>query len=166
MTKVFFLEQTLTSARRSLSIHVAADQGCMNTRKVLTTFLVFSRHSRTDSLCRMGRANSPESSACRNFLIPPASILPSIEKIRVDSVTRLPPRLSLSPHQGARCGVVRSVHGKVLHISDRDVFSNERPKFGFHYGFLAMSGDGGHTYTHFHVDICTGEVTDPASRTQ
>lgn len=44
-----------------------------------------------------------------------------------------------------------------LHLND------ERPKFGFHYGFLAMSGDGGRAYTHFHVDTCTGEVTDPAS---
>ena len=44
-----------------------------------------------------------------------------------------------------------------MHLND------ERPRFGFHYGFLAMSEDGGHAYTHFHVDTCTGEVIDPAS---
>ena len=44
-----------------------------------------------------------------------------------------------------------------MHLND------ERPRFGFHYGFVAMSGDGGIASTYFHVDTCTGEVTDPAS---
>ena len=44
-----------------------------------------------------------------------------------------------------------------MHLND------ERPRFGFHYGFVTMSGDGGIASTYFHVDTCTGEVTDPAS---
>ena len=44
-----------------------------------------------------------------------------------------------------------------MHLND------ERPRFGFHYGFVVMSGDGGIASTLFHVGTCTGEVTDPAS---
>ena len=44
-----------------------------------------------------------------------------------------------------------------MHLND------ERPELGFHYGFTAASGDGGHATTYFHVDTCTGEVIDPDS---
>ena len=40
-----------------------------------------------------------------------------------------------------------------MHLND------ERP-FGFHYGFVAMSGDGWYASTFFHVDPCTDVVTD------
>ena len=42
-----------------------------------------------------------------------------------------------------------------MHLND------ERP-FGFHYGFVAMSGDGRYASTFFHVDPCTDVVTDSA----
>ena len=42
-----------------------------------------------------------------------------------------------------------------MHLND------ERP-FGFHYGFVATSGDGRYASTFFHVDPCTGVVTDSA----
>ena len=42
-----------------------------------------------------------------------------------------------------------------MHLND------ERP-FGFHYGFVAMSGDGWYASTFFHVDPCTDVVTDSA----
>ena len=44
-----------------------------------------------------------------------------------------------------------------MHLND------ERPKFGFHYGFVAYSGDGFTAGTFFHVDTCTGELFDPDS---
>ncbi len=37
---------------------------------------------------------------------------------------------------------------------------DERPKLGFHYGFIAASGDGKYASTYLHVDPCTGTVTD------
>ena len=43
-----------------------------------------------------------------------------------------------------------------MHLND------ERP-FGFHYGFVAESGDESHALTYFHVDTCTSRVTDPES---
>ncbi len=43
-----------------------------------------------------------------------------------------------------------------MHLND------ERP-FGFHYGFVAESGDGSHAITYFHVDTCASKVTDPES---
>ena len=42
-----------------------------------------------------------------------------------------------------------------MHLND------ERP-FGFHYGFVATSGDGRYASTFFHVDPCTDVVTDSA----
>ena len=39
--------------------------------------------------------------------------------------------------------------------------NDERPELGFHYDFSAQSGDGKSATTYFHVDPCTGEVTDP-----
>ena len=44
-----------------------------------------------------------------------------------------------------------------MHLND------ERPTFGFHYGFVAKSGDGSDALTYFHVDTCTSKVTDPES---
>ena len=41
--------------------------------------------------------------------------------------------------------------------------SDARPELGFRYGFVVMSGDGKSAATQFHVDLCTGEVTEPAS---
>ena len=43
------------------------------------------------------------------------------------------------------------------------VLHDERPKLGFHYGFIAASGDGKYASTYLHVDPCTGMVTDSAS---
>ena len=40
---------------------------------------------------------------------------------------------------------------------------DERPKLGFHYGFIAASGEGKYASTYLHVDPCTGMVTDSAS---
>ena len=40
------------------------------------------------------------------------------------------------------------------------VLHDERPKLGFHYGFIAASGDEKYAFTHLHVDPCTGVVTD------
>ena len=42
-----------------------------------------------------------------------------------------------------------------MHLND------ERP-FGFHYGFVAMSGDGRYASAFFHMDPCTDVVTDSA----
>ena len=42
------------------------------------------------------------------------------------------------------------------------VLHDERPKLGFHYGFIAASGDEKYAFTHLHVDPCTGVVTDSA----
>ena len=42
-----------------------------------------------------------------------------------------------------------------MHLND------ERP-FGFHYGFVATSGDGRYASTFFHVDPCADVVTDSA----
>ncbi len=50
-----------------------------------------------------------------------------------------------------------SAHPIEMHLND------ERPTYGFHYGFVAKTGDASIAYTHFHVDTCSGEVTDPAS---
>ena len=41
--------------------------------------------------------------------------------------------------------------------------NDERPELGFHYDFTAQSEDGKSATTYFHVDTCTGEVTDPES---
>ena len=38
--------------------------------------------------------------------------------------------------------------------------NGERPTLGFHYGFVATSGDGRYASTFFHVDPCTDVVTD------
>ena len=43
------------------------------------------------------------------------------------------------------------------------VLHDERPKLGFHYGFIAASGDEKYASTYLHVDPCTGTVTDAES---
>ena len=43
------------------------------------------------------------------------------------------------------------------------VLHDERPNLGFHYGFIAASGEGKYASTYLHVDPCTGTVTDSAS---
>ena len=40
------------------------------------------------------------------------------------------------------------------------VLHDERPKLGFHYGFIATSGDEKYASTYLHVDPCAGTVTD------
>ena len=40
------------------------------------------------------------------------------------------------------------------------VLHDERPKLGFHYGFIAASGDEKYASTYLHVDPCAGTVTD------
>ena len=40
------------------------------------------------------------------------------------------------------------------------VLHDEWPKLGFHYGFIATSGDEKYASTYLHVDPCAGTVTD------
>ena len=40
------------------------------------------------------------------------------------------------------------------------VLHDERPTLGFHYSFIAASGDGKYASTYLHVDPCVGTVTD------
>ena len=40
------------------------------------------------------------------------------------------------------------------------ILHDERPKLGFHYGFIAALEDGKYASTYLHVDPCTGTVTD------
>ena len=82
-------------------------------------------------------------------------------------------------HPGQICGSAGDIPAHLAKVRDAEWYvafmekysaypievhlNDERPVFGFHYGFVAKSEDGSHALTHFHVDTCTSKVTDPES---
>ena len=106
-----------------------------------------------------------------------ASRLLDVEVSSVYADLFFPVPLDPTRHPGQICGSAGDIPAHLAKVRDVERYgmfmekysaypiemhlNDERP-FGFHYGFVAMSGDGGIAITYFHVDPCSGVVTDSA----
>ena len=104
-----------------------------------------------------------------------ASRLLDVEVSSVYADLFFPGPLDPTRHPGQICGSAGDIPAHLAKVRDVERYgmfmekysaypiemhlNDERP-FGFHYGFVAMSGDGGIAITYFHVDPCSGVVTD------
>ena len=106
-----------------------------------------------------------------------ASRLLDVEVSSVYADLFFPGPLDPTRHPGQICGSAGDIPTHLAKVRDVERYvafmekysaypiemhlNDERP-FGFHYGFVAMSGDGRYASTFFHVDPCTDVVTDSA----
>ena len=104
-----------------------------------------------------------------------ASRLLDVEVSSVYADLFFPGPLDPTRHPGQICGSAGDIPAHLAKVRDVERYvafmekysaypiemhlNDERP-FGFHYGFVAMSGDGRYASTFFHVDPCTDVVTD------
>ena len=113
----------------------------------------------------------------QNKLAEVASRLLDVEVSSVYADLFFPGPLDPTRHPGQICGSASDIPVHLAKVRDVERYgmfmekysaypiemhlNDERP-FGFHYGFVAMSGDGWYASTFFHVDPCTDVVTDSA----
>ena len=106
-----------------------------------------------------------------------ASRLLDVEVSSVYADLFFPGPLDPTRHPGQVCGSAGDIPAHLAKVRDVERYvafmekysaypiemhlNDERP-FGFHYGFVATSGDGRYASTFFHVDPCTDVVTDSA----
>ena len=112
----------------------------------------------------------------QNKLAEVASRLLDVEVSSVYADLFFPGPLDPTRHPGQICGSAGDIPVHLAKVRDAEryktfmkkysvypielVLHDERPKLGFHYGFIAASGDEKYAFTHLHVDPCSGVVTD------